>query len=85
LLCRCPKQSNWIVKAPHPEWTPYEGWRKEVSSYAIDDGALLLLFDPLSVSDELLELAAEREPVVVLTAPWHERDTQSLVDTATDL
>ncbi len=42
--------------------------------------AWLLLFDPLSVPDELLELAADREPVVVLTAPWHERDTQSLVE-----
>jgi hypothetical protein len=51
-----------------------------VSSYAIDDGARLLLFDPLSVPDEILELAADREPVVVLTAPWHERDTQSLVE-----
>ena len=30
--------------------------------------------------DELLALAAAREPVVVLTAPWHERDTQSLVE-----
>ncbi len=29
---------------------------------------------------ELEELAASREPVVVLTAPWHERDTQSLVE-----
>ncbi len=51
-----------------------------MSSYAIDDGARLLLFDPLSVPEELLELAADREPVVVLTAPWHERDTQSLVE-----
>jgi hypothetical protein len=51
-----------------------------VSSYAIDDGARLLLFDPLAVPDELLELAADREPVVVLTAPWHERDTQILVE-----
>jgi hypothetical protein len=32
------------------------------------------------VPDELLALAADREPVVVLTAPWHERDTQSLVE-----
>jgi hypothetical protein len=32
------------------------------------------------VPDELLVLAANREPVVVLTAPWHERDTQSLVE-----
>jgi hypothetical protein len=36
--------------------------------------ARLLLFDPLSVPDELLEVAADREPVVVLTAPWHERE-----------
>jgi len=50
-----------------------------VSSYAVDDGARLLLFDPLSVPDELLRLAADREPVVVLTSPWHERDAETLV------
>ena len=70
----------WHWQAPHPDWTPGERWPQEVSSYAIDDGARLLLFDPLSVPDELLELTADREPVVVLTAPWHERDTQSLVE-----
>jgi glyoxylase-like metal-dependent hydrolase (beta-lactamase superfamily II) len=70
----------WHWQAPHPDWTPGERWPQEVSSYAIDDGARLLLFDPLSVPDELLELAAEREPVVVLTAPWHERDTRALVE-----
>jgi hypothetical protein len=70
----------WHWRAPHPEWTPGERWPQEVSSYAIDNGARLLLFDPLSVPDELLDLAADREPVVVLTAPWHERDAQSLVE-----
>ena len=70
----------WHWQAPHPDWTPGERWPEEVSSYAIDDGAVLLLFDPLSLPDELLELAADREPVVVLTAPWHERDTRSLVE-----
>jgi glyoxylase-like metal-dependent hydrolase (beta-lactamase superfamily II) len=70
----------WHWQAPHPEWTPGERWPQKVSSCAIDDGARLLLFDPLSVPDELLELAVDREPVVVLTAPWHERDTQSLVE-----
>ena len=70
----------WHWQAPHPEWTAEQWWPQEVSSYAIDDGARLLLFDPLAVPDELLELAADREPVVVLTAPWHERDTQSLVE-----
>jgi len=70
----------WHWQAPHPDWAPGERWPQGVSSYAIDDGARLLLFDPLSVPDELFELAADREPVVVLTAPWHERDTQSLVE-----
>lgn len=70
----------WHWQAPHPEWTPKAWWPREVSSYAIDDGARLLLFDPQSVPSELLELAADREPVVVLTAPWHERDTRSLVE-----
>ncbi len=31
-------------------------------------------------ADEIHALAAERETAVVLTAPWHERDTQSLVE-----
>jgi hypothetical protein len=70
----------WHWQAPHPDWTPGEPWPQEVSSYAIDDGARVLLFDPLAVPSEILELAADREPVVVLTAPWHERDTQSLVE-----
>jgi glyoxylase-like metal-dependent hydrolase (beta-lactamase superfamily II) len=51
-----------------------------VSSYAIDDGKRLLLFDPLAVPSELEERATDRDPVVVLTAPWHERDAQSLVE-----
>jgi hypothetical protein len=70
----------WHWQAPHPDWTPGERWPQEVSSYALDDGARLLLFDPLALPDELLGLSADREPMVVLTAPWHERDTQSLVE-----
>jgi glyoxylase-like metal-dependent hydrolase (beta-lactamase superfamily II) len=60
--------------------TPNEAARGLVSSYAIDDGNRLLLFDPLAVPGEIEELAAAREPVVVLTSPWHERDTRSLVE-----
>jgi glyoxylase-like metal-dependent hydrolase (beta-lactamase superfamily II) len=51
-----------------------------VSSYAIDDGERLLLFDPLALPGALLSLAQERETVIVLTAPWHERDAQSLAE-----
>ncbi len=70
----------WHWEAPHPEWTPGAPWDQVVSSYAVDDGEHLLLFDPLAVPSEILELAADREPVVVLTAPWHERDARSLVE-----
>jgi glyoxylase-like metal-dependent hydrolase (beta-lactamase superfamily II) len=60
--------------------SPNAAARGLVSSYAIDDGDRLLLFDPLAVPREIEELAAGREPVVVLTSPWHERDTRSLVE-----
>jgi glyoxylase-like metal-dependent hydrolase (beta-lactamase superfamily II) len=70
----------WHWQAPHPDWTPDERWPQEVSSYAIDDGSRLILFDPQTVPSELLERAAEREPVIVLTQPWHERDTRLLVE-----
>ncbi len=70
----------WHWQAPHPDWTPGEPWPQEVSSYAIDDGARLLLFDPLAPPGEILGLAGEREPVIVLTAPWHERDARTLVE-----
>jgi hypothetical protein len=68
----------WQWQATHPEWTPEQYWPREVSSCAIDDGDRLLLFDPLAVPDELLAL--EREPVIVLTAPWHEREARALVE-----
>jgi glyoxylase-like metal-dependent hydrolase (beta-lactamase superfamily II) len=83
----------WHWQAPHPEWTADQWWPCAVSSYAIDDGTRLIFFDPLSVPDTLLALAREREACVVLTAPWHERDTERLglpvytppPDTADDL
>jgi glyoxylase-like metal-dependent hydrolase (beta-lactamase superfamily II) len=69
----------WHWQASHPEWQPSEPWDRNVSSYAIDDGERLLLFDPLGVPGELRDLAARRETAIVLTAPWHERDAQDLV------
>lgn len=74
------KPGVWHWQAPHPDWTPGERWPQEVSSYAIDDGERLLFFDPLAVPDQLFALAPEREPLIVLTAPWHERDTRALVE-----
>jgi glyoxylase-like metal-dependent hydrolase (beta-lactamase superfamily II) len=71
----------WHWQAPHPEWTAGEDWDpREVSSYAIDDGDRLLLFDPLAVPSAIEERATGRETVIVLTCPWHERDAVSLAE-----
>jgi glyoxylase-like metal-dependent hydrolase (beta-lactamase superfamily II) len=70
----------WHWEAPHPDWRPTEPWSENVSSYAIDDGERLLLFDPLAVPSEIEERAAGGETAIVLTSPWHERDAQSLVE-----
>jgi glyoxylase-like metal-dependent hydrolase (beta-lactamase superfamily II) len=70
----------WHWTAPHPAWESSEPWDQNVSSYATDDGERLLLFDPLGVPSEIEERAADRETAIVLTAPWHERDAQSLVE-----
>jgi glyoxylase-like metal-dependent hydrolase (beta-lactamase superfamily II) len=70
----------WHWTAPHPAWASSEPWDQNVSSYAIDDGERLFLFDPLAVPSKLEELAGSRETAIVLTAPWHERDTQGLVE-----
>ncbi|WP_405764293.1 MBL fold metallo-hydrolase [Actinacidiphila glaucinigra] len=67
-------------QAPHPDRTPDDRWPREVSSYTVDDGTRLLLIDPLSVPPGLLARAADRQPVVVLTAPRHERDTRNPVE-----
>ena len=38
----------WHWEASHPDWKPGADWGPVVSSYAIDDGERLLLFDPLA-------------------------------------
>lgn len=70
----------WHWQARHPQWGEGEPWDPNVSSYAIDDGERLLIFDPIAPSEELFALAAERDTVIVLTSPWHERDMQTLVE-----
>jgi hypothetical protein len=64
----------WQWQSPHPDWNDEQWWPELVSSYAIETGGELLLFDPLSVPEELLE----RATAVVLTAPYHERDARRL-------
>ena len=69
----------WHWEAPHPDWNDSE-LPQLVSSYAIDDGERLLVFDPIAPPDELAGLADARDLVVVLTNPWHERDSRALVE-----
>lgn len=74
----------WWWEAVHPEWTPEDAatqdWGPEVSSYAIDDGERLLVFDPVAPPSPVAELAANRETAIVLTCPWHARDARSLAE-----
>ena len=70
----------WHWEAPHPAWVQGEPWDPVVSSYAIDAGERLLLFDPITPPKELEEIAAGRETAIVLTCPWHERESRGLVE-----
>ena len=70
----------WHWEAQHPEWNERQWWGPLVSSYAIDDGARLLLFDPLAPPAEIEKLAEERETAIVLTCPWHRRDAEALAN-----
>jgi len=85
----------WHWEAPHPDWSGVEdeallqrlaataetpSRAGVVSSYAIDNGDRVLLFDPLAAPTEIVELAADRQSAIVLTCPWHERDTQRLAE-----
>jgi hypothetical protein len=70
----------WHWQARHPDWRPSEPWDQNVPSYAIDDGERLLLFDPMTPPSEIDALLADRKTAVVLTCPWHERATESLVE-----
>jgi glyoxylase-like metal-dependent hydrolase (beta-lactamase superfamily II) len=71
----------WHWDALHPEWKPPNDWDHEkVSSYAIDDGERLLLFDPLGVPSEIEARSVGRETAIVLTSPWHRRDAVTLAE-----
>jgi hypothetical protein len=64
----------WHWQSPHPDWNEGQWWPRLVSSYGVEFGDELLLFDPLAVPDGL----RERATAVVLTAPYHERDARGL-------
>jgi len=68
----------WHWESQHPEWNERQWWGPLVSSYAIDDGARLVLFDPLEPPAAIDALAETRETAIVLTCPWHRRGAEAL-------
>lgn len=70
----------WHWETQHPEWNDKQWWGPLVSSYAIDDGERLVLFDPLAPPVEIEKLAKERETAIVLTCPWHRREADAIAD-----
>jgi glyoxylase-like metal-dependent hydrolase (beta-lactamase superfamily II) len=75
--------------APHPAWRPDENWPEGVLCAYYEAPEALVLFDPLvqrGEEDEFwraLDGDVERlgRPVrVLLTAPWHDRDTTLVVE-----
>ena len=55
----------WHWQAPHPEWQASEPWDPNGSSYAIDDGKILLLFDPMGVPENDTVLWVESQRAVI--------------------
>jgi glyoxylase-like metal-dependent hydrolase (beta-lactamase superfamily II) len=75
----------WWWEAVHPEWTEEDDaagsdWGPEVSSYAVDDGERLLLIDPTTPPAPVLERAARRDTIILLTDTWHERDAPAIAE-----
>jgi hypothetical protein len=60
----------WTWTGEHPEWTPELTWGPEVRSYAVQIDEIRVLIDPV--------LPAPRADAVLLTVPWHRRDTDEL-------
>ncbi len=79
----------WYWLAPHPDWQADENWPEEVLCAYYEAHDALALFDPQvprGEEDEFwdaLDTDVDRVglPVrVLLTAPWHDRDTKLVVD-----
>ena len=77
----------WL--APHPGWQPGENWPEEVLCVRFESPDGIVLIDPLLPRGReaafwaALDVDVEQlgRPIhVLLTAPWHARDTEAVVD-----
>jgi glyoxylase-like metal-dependent hydrolase (beta-lactamase superfamily II) len=77
----------WL--APHPEWRPGNDWPEEVLSVEYQSSEALVLIDPLVPPGEEGKFRERAQrlglPVrVLLTAPWHRRDSGLFPDAHLD-
>lgn len=79
----------WYWLAPHPAWTPEENWPEDVLCVYYESPDAVVLIDPLVPRGEegafwrALDRDVERlglPVVVLLTGPWHDRDTKLVVE-----
>jgi glyoxylase-like metal-dependent hydrolase (beta-lactamase superfamily II) len=78
----------WTWSAPHPNWHGATDWPENVNCVYYEAADATVLIDPLVPAAEEAEFwqavdrDVERAPpvVVLLTAPWHERSTEAVVD-----
>ena len=66
------------IQARDERWL--EGRHMDSAWFAIDVDERLLLFDPLALPSEILDLGVHRETAVVLTCTWHARDARELAE-----
>src|ERR1700761_1808002 len=71
----------WMWQAPHPDWKSGDDWPQIVTSYAIDTGKGLVIFDPLATPDQILDFAEGGDTAIVVTCRWHLRDARALAHT----
>jgi glyoxylase-like metal-dependent hydrolase (beta-lactamase superfamily II) len=73
----------WIWRLEHPDWTPEEDWRPEVTSTCVESGSEVAVLDPLAPPDDAHELWARldaRPPTLaVVLKPDHVRDLDLFV------
>lgn len=75
----------WRWTARHPEWHPGE-FGREVASFAVRSGRLLVLVDPLVTDDggravlDLLDALAGDQVAIVATIPYHARSAEMLAE-----
>jgi glyoxylase-like metal-dependent hydrolase (beta-lactamase superfamily II) len=75
----------WYWTAPHPAWGGATDWPEDVGCVCVTTPATAVLIDPLLPRGEEPEFWAfvdglEHPVVVLLTAPWHQRDAQAVAE-----